>query len=104
MRKLLDILTLFRKGSAVAEPGVWKDASNLATLLVPLIVAVTKVAGDFGYGQPIDTASATAIAGGVVAAIQFVCHNVSSDKAGVLPAKRETPAEPNVAPARNDGQ
>lgn len=87
MKTLIDILNLFRKGDAVANPEVWKDASNATTLLVPLLMAIVKVAGDFGYGLQLTTEEATSIAAGAVACVQFVIHNISSNKAGILPAK-----------------
>jgi hypothetical protein len=87
MGKLLNLLNLFRKGDAVANPEAWKDGGNAVMLLVPLFMAIVKIAGDFGYGLQLTTEEATSIAGGVVAAVQFVVHNISSDKAGILPAK-----------------
>ena len=87
MGKLVSIWNLFRKGEAVANPEVWKDGGNAANLLVPLLVAIVKLLGDFGYGIQLSTETAVAIAGGLVAAVQFVVLNVSSKKAGILPAK-----------------
>ena len=68
----MDIIDLFRKGSAVADPGIWKDGGNAATLLVPLLTAVVKVLGDFGYAIQLSTDQAIAIAGGITAAVHFV--------------------------------
>ena len=87
MGKLISIWNLFRKGEAVSSPEAWKDGGNAANLLVPLFVAIVKLAGDFGYGFELSTESAVAIAGGIVAAVQFVVLNVSSKKAGILPPK-----------------
>lgn len=94
MNTLLDLLNLFRKGDSVANPEAWKDTGNAVMLLVPFITAAVKLAGDFGYGLTLTVDQATAIAGGVVAVVQFVVHNVSSDKAGILPAKADPAAGP----------
>ena len=87
MGKLIDIWNLFRKGESVSNPEAWKDGGNAANLLVPLLVGLVKLAGDFGYGIQLSTETAVAIAGGIVAAVQFVVLNVSSKKAGILPPK-----------------
>ena len=85
MGKLFDLYSLFTKGQSVANPEAWKDGGNAVTLLVPLLMGLVKLAGDFGYGLTLSASDAGAIAGGVVACVQFVVHNVSSDKAGILP-------------------
>lgn len=94
MEKLVDLFNLFRKGDAVSNKEAWKDGGNAVMLLVPLFMAVVKIAGDFGYGFTLTVEEATAIAGGVVAAVQFVVHNVSSDQAGLLPPKGGAGAKP----------
>lgn len=85
MGKLLDIYQLFTKGQSVANPEAWKDGGNAVTLLVPLLMGLVKLAGDFGYGLTLSAADAGSIAAGIVAGVQFVVHNVSSPKAGILP-------------------
>lgn len=93
MNKLIDIFNLFRKGSAVANPEAWKDAGNMVMLVTPILLLVVKIAGDFGYGLELSTDEATKIAGGIVVFVQFIIHNISSDKAGILPAKVEPAPE-----------
>lgn len=101
MEKLVDLFNLFRKGDAVANKEAWKDGGNAVMLLVPLLMALVKIAGDFGYGITLTTEEATAIAGGVVGAVQFVVHNISSTQAGILPAKSSPgdTSRPDAGPA-----
>lgn len=96
MDKFFDLVNLFRKGDAVSNPEAWKDAANAASLLVPLLTAIVKVLGDFGYGLKLTPEQAVSIAGGVVAVVQFVISNISSAKSGILPAK--------LPPAAGTGQ
>jgi len=100
--KLMNLINLFRKGDAVSNPEVWKDFGNAQMLVVPLLMAIVKVAGDFGYGLKLSTEDATAIAGGIVGSVQFVVHNVSSERAGILPAKR-VPDAVRTEPRGADG-
>ena len=86
MGKLIDFYNLFAKGQSVANPEAWKDGGNAVALLVPFLMAIIKIAGDFGYGFTLSITDATAIAGGVVAGVQFVVNNVSSTKAGIVSA------------------
>lgn len=90
--KIANLLNLFRKGEELANAEVWKDRANLATVIVPAVMAAVKVAGDYGYGIQLTTEEATNITLGIVAVVQFVIHNVTSKRAGVLPAKAEDTA------------
>jgi len=87
MEKLMDLLSLFRKGNEVANPEAWKDGGNAATVLVPAIMMAVKVAGDYGIGITLDTTTAAAIAAGIVALVHFVLNNITSKRGGLLPAK-----------------
>ena len=93
MGKIVDIFSLFRKGSELTNAEVWKDRGNLVTVLVPVIMAAVKVAGDFGYGIELSTEDATNITLGTVAVVQFVIHNITSKRAGILPAKADETAK-----------
>lgn len=94
MKKLWMLLDLFRKGNELVNAEKWKAGGNATTLLVPIILLLVKLAGDFGYGFEITTEQATNIALGIVAIVQFIVHNITSKRAGILPAKE--PAEPVV--------
>jgi hypothetical protein len=85
MEKLLSLLDLFRKGNSVADPVLWKVGGISAMVLVPLVLALDRVATAFGFPLGISTEAASDIAAGLVALVGVVSHIVSSDKIG-LPA------------------
>lgn len=85
MGKLWAILDLFRKGSAVSDPALWKNSSNLAAALGALLLAVDRVAAAYGFPLGITDSDAVAMAGGMAAAAHIVLSIVTSDKIG-LPA------------------
>lgn len=97
MEKMLALLNLFRKGSAVDDPAAWKQHQVTATMVGVFIMALVQLAKAFGYDIHIDDTTATALAGGAIAAVNVVLTYVTSDKIGVLPAKRiaDIPAEPD---------
>lgn len=99
MEKLLSIVDLFRKGSAVDDPSAWKNKQISATMLGVAIVAAVRVAKAFGYDLPIDEDTSTAIAGGIIAAVNVVLTYVTSDKVGVLPAKADNTASTEDTPS-----
>lgn len=87
MQKLFDILSLFRKGAEVANPEAWKDAGNAGTLVAAAVMALVKVLGDFGIGVQITLEQAASIGGGAASMWLFIVHNITSKRAGILPAK-----------------
>jgi len=87
MEKVMDLLSLFRKGNEVANPEAWHDGGNAAALLATVLTALVKVAGDFGYGIKLDTPTAIAIASGIVAVVHVVLNNITSKSGGLLPSK-----------------
>jgi hypothetical protein len=80
--KLVAFFDLFRKGSALADPGAVQNAS----LVAAFIVACATVASGFGYNLPMDQATAATIAAGVVAVAHIIITLISSKSVG-LPAK-----------------
>lgn len=94
MTKIFALLDLFRKGSSVANPALWKQGGMaLQVVLVGLILSANTVAGMFGYDLNISEAQAGSIAAGVVTVVCIVFTYVTSDKVGILPAKPEVPPE-----------
>jgi predicted small secreted protein len=65
MSKLLDLLDLLRKGSAVTDPKLWKDRAALTLALTALILTGCRAAKGFGYEIPISETDAASIAAGV---------------------------------------
>lgn len=86
MEKLFAVLDLFRKGNAVADPAAWKAGSVGLMALVPMLLALDRLATSFGYSLGMDAKNAADIAVGLLAVVGVVSHVVSSEKIG-LPAK-----------------
>lgn len=94
MNKLFALFGLFRKGSAVANPELWKNGgAALQAVLVPFLAALASVVCTIAnaYCFTLSPEAAAAIAGGVVAVVGVVTTYITSDKVGI-PAKPETPA------------
>lgn len=100
MRKLLDLLDLFRKGAAVSEPALWKNRSALTLALTALILTGCRVAKGYGYEIPISEADAASIAAGVAVVVGLLSTYLTSGKVGLLPAK----VQPDPLPALDDQQ
>ena len=86
MNKLSVLLQLFRKGAVVSDPVAWKQRQITATVLGAFILALINVLAAFGYALPIDTETANAIAGGIIAIVNVLLTVTTTDKVG-LPAK-----------------
>jgi len=97
MSKLVLFFDLFRKGSAVTDPKLWKDRTALTLALTGVILAIVKVAGGLGYAIPIGETEAASIAAGVAVIVGLFSTYATSDKVGILPAK---PVQPEVPPNR----
>lgn len=96
MERLYAIFDLFRKGSVVSSPELWKNGGIGVALLVPLLLAVARVAASFGLDLGLSEADAGAIAAGIVSITGIVTHLVSSDKVG-FPAKVQAEPAPEQA-------
>lgn len=83
MNKLLALLTLFRKGNAVADPSLWKKRQVEATMLGGVIVALIQVLQAFGVHFPISPDDATAIAAGIIVLVNGVLTFTTTDKIGI---------------------
>lgn len=92
MEKLKALFNLFRKGAAVANPSAWKSGQITATVLGAALIALIQLLGVFGVSIPMDADTATAIAGGVVAGVNFVLTLITSKHAGL----------PGIAPHGGD--
>ena len=87
MGKLWAILDLFRKGSVVTEPRLWKDRTALTLALTALILAAVKAAKGLGYDLPISETDAATLAAGFAVAVGLCSTYATSSKVGILPAK-----------------
>ena len=90
MDKLLALLDLFRKGSMVSNPELWKTGQISSTILVPVIMAIIHLTDSFGAGIKIDETTAATISADLIALINVVLTYTTTDKIG-LPAKDSTP-------------
>lgn len=89
--KFTSILVLFRVGASVVNPAQWKQHQITVTMLGGLFIALAQVAKVFGYDIPIDADTATAIAGGIIAAVNFVLTLTTSDKIGIGSTDEQKP-------------
>lgn len=85
MQKLISLLALFKHGSAVADPQLWKQRQINATVVAAFLVAIANTAKAFGYDFEFDLEQANAIAVGIVALTNFVLTCTTSDKIGYKP-------------------
>jgi hypothetical protein len=91
--KMKALWELFQQGKAVADPAKWKAHQITATMLGGFIIAIVQLAKAFGHEIPVDSDSATAIAGGVVAVTNIIFTITTSKHVG-LPAPQQ--AVPSV--------
>lgn len=87
MNKLLSILQLFKKGHVVANAELWKKRQITATVLGGVFVAVIQLLKAYGVDIPIDDETATALAAGTIAVINWILTIISSDKVGITIAE-----------------
>jgi hypothetical protein len=93
LTKLLSIINLFRKGSAVVDKQAWKNGQITATAIAGAAMAGVQVAQAFGYDLPagVTEAAVNAVAGAVATVVNIVGTYVTSEHVGLLPAKEELP-------------
>lgn len=87
MEKLYALFNLFRKGDAVANPEQWKNGAVGVSALIPLLLAIDRVAKSFGVELGIDTQTAADISVGVLGIIGVCSHVIANRRIG-LPAKK----------------
>lgn len=98
MNKLLAFIDLFRRGSVVADPALWKNRSAATIALAGLIAALVQIARLYGYELPLDEDAILAIAGGIATVVGLFVTYGTSDKVGVLPAKPAPDPDPAPPP------
>jgi uncharacterized membrane protein len=93
MEKLFAVLALFRKGNAVADPALWKNGSITVMAIVPVLLALVRVAQAFGVDVQVSDADANAIALGIVSLVGVFSHVITSEKVGLPPVSPSDPAD-----------
>ena len=81
--KIQGLWSLMQAGKAVADPTLWNTRQVKTTMLVAVLMAVVQLAKGFGYELPVDADTATAVAGGIIAAVNVVLTVSTSDKVGL---------------------
>jgi hypothetical protein len=87
MNKLLAFFDLFRKGSEVADPALWKNRGAAVIAVTALIYALLQVAKAYGYDFNLSPEDVGGIAVGVVAVVSLLVTYITSSKVGILPPK-----------------
>jgi len=89
--QVVAISDLFRKGEAVANKGAWKSGQISATVVGGVVVAAVNVAQAYGYHIPanLDADLITSVCAGLVSVVNVVLTWVTSESAGILPAKEQ---------------
>lgn len=104
MSKLWALLALFKKGSAVANPALWRLGQVTGNMLGALILAIVQTAKVFGYELPIDTAMAYAVGGGIISIANAIIPVITSKRIGLSVAPEQagagipSPVEPEAQP------
>jgi hypothetical protein len=93
--KLKALMSLFKQGAAVADPAKWKNRQISVTMLAGLIIAIVQLAKAFGHEIPVDSETAMALAGGVIAAVNTI-FTITTSKAVGLPTGTVATAEQTV--------
>jgi hypothetical protein len=99
MEKLAAFWRLLHVGECVEDPASWKNRQVTANQLGAIIMAIIGVCHVYGISVPVDDASALAIGGGILAAVNVVLTIVTTNKIG-LPAR---PVLPSANTAANTG-
>ena len=83
LEKLKAFYALFEQGKVVANPAAWKAHQITATMLGGLFIAIVQMLKVFGHELPIDSDTATSIAGGIIAAVNVVLTVTTSKSVGL---------------------
>ncbi|CAB4122171.1 hypothetical protein UFOVP26_107 [uncultured Caudovirales phage] len=98
MNKLLAALSVYRKGSVVANPAAWKSGQITASIVAGLLGALVALAKTFGYELPLSDDQILTIGGSIVAIAGLFLNTtatiVSSDKVGVSSSDTSNPVSP----------
>ena len=99
MGNLFALVDVFRKGSAVADPALWRNRGGLTAALALLFMSTAAAAKGFGYDLPIDHDTAMALGGSIAFVVGLLTHAGTTPSVGLLPARTVSP----VAGPSGDG-
>ena len=83
LAKIKALWNVLQKGKEVADPQIWKRRQVTSTLLGGAIIAVVQLAKAFDYDLQIDEDTVTAIAGGIIAFVNWVGTLATTTKVGI---------------------
>jgi hypothetical protein len=89
--KMKALFDLFRKGSRISEPGIWRNRAALVGVLTPFLIALGGTAKAFGFDLGIDEDQWERAAHGIAALVPvFMAIILTITSRGVgLPEKKE---------------
>jgi peptidoglycan/LPS O-acetylase OafA/YrhL len=104
MTRIRAILTLLRRGHAVADPAAWKRRHITVAALAGLLVAFSQALEVFGYGHffPVDADAAAVLAAAVLVVADLVLVPATTEKVGLPTVGDDPPAQPAKPATRND--
>jgi hypothetical protein len=104
MTRIRAILTLLRRGHAVADPAAWKRRHITVAALAGLLVAISQALEAFGYGHffPVNAESAAVLAAAVLVIADLFLVPATTDKVGLPTVGDDPPAESPKPATRND--
>jgi len=89
MSKLLALLNVFRFGSEVANPTLWKMGHISGSVVAGLILAMAHFGDSVGYHVAIDQVAADKIAAAILIIANIFIVPATSKKVGLLPPKSQ---------------
>lgn len=101
LTKLLALLGVLRKGSALSEPELWRDKTSAANAVVGLLAACLALAAAFGHRLEIDGDDLQALALGLVALVGLcnkLMHVATTADAGLSPKPEPAKTAPLFEP------
>ena len=101
MEKIWAILALFRQGNAVADPALWKNSGISVAMLIPVFLAVARVAEAFGLALPFTESDAATLAAAVLCVLHIVLTVITSKSVGLPASAAPDARNPNGWSAGN---
>ena len=87
MGKLTAFVDLFRKGSEVTDPVLWKNRGAAVVAVTAVIYALLRIGKAYGYEIDLSAEDVGGIAVGVVTAVSLFSNFATSKKVGLLAPK-----------------
>lgn len=92
--KISSLIELFKAGSAVADPAMWKKGQITASLFIAVLYALVHVASAWGLNIPIDQDTINNVSVGALAVVNWVMTLITTDKIGIGKSSATNKAAP----------